>query len=497
MVVGKEYSFVDNVTVTPTYALASWLFLRGLAVVYLMAFVSLLPQALGLWGSGGILPITMFLSSAERALGFSAYWHFPTVFWLRSGDTWLIAFIWLGILSSLLALIGFAQGWMFLACYALYLSFVSGGQDFLSFQWDNLLLEVGFLALFIAPWSLAVDLFQTSEPHWIVLSLVYLLIFKLMFSSGLVKLLSGDPSWRDLTALTYHYWTQPLPNILAPFFSFMPLGLQKLSCLIMFAVELGAPFLIFFPTVRWMAGAAIIGLMFLILISGNYAFFNWLTIVLAFFLIPDSFWHHFTPWSLKYYSAPDFHISLFPIFLMLLTLNVFWLTRFILPHSIQEAFFPLASIGMDYRLSSPYGLFAQMTKDRPEIIIEGSDDGVTWKEYEFPFKPGPVNRRLPMVAPYQPRLDWQMWFAALSSFNQNAWMQNLMIRLLQNSSSVLALFSYNPFPNHPPQRVRAQLYRYEFTSFESIKKGIWWQRTLIGRFSPDLKTSQPRSSDQL
>jgi hypothetical protein len=483
--------------VSPTYALASWLFLRGLAVVYLMAFVSLLPQALGLWGSSGILPVSMFLNSAERALGFGAYWHFPTVFWFKSSDAWLIAFIWCGIVASLFAFVGFAQGWMFFLCYALYLSFVAGGQDFLSFQWDNLLLEVGFLALFIAPWNLSIDPFQTSEPHWIVSALVYFLIFKLMFSSGLVKLLSGDSSWRDLSALSYHYWTQPLPNILAPFFYFMPVSAHKICCVLMFIVELGTPFLIFFPTVRWMAGVAIIALMALILVSGNYAFFNWLTIVLAFFLIPDSFWYKIVPWSLNHTATPDFHIVFLPVFVVLFALNIFWLTRFILPNFVQQMFFPVASVGMDYRISSPYGLFAQMTKERPEIVIEGSMDGVTWKEYEFPFKPGPVNRRLPMVAPYQPRLDWQMWFAALNTFSQNAWLQNLMIRLLQNSPSVLSLMSYNPFPNHPPQRIRAQLYQYEFTSIEDIKKGIWWQRTLIGRFSPDLKTSLPRSGEEV
>jgi len=136
-----------------------------------------------------------------------------------------------------------------------------------------------------------------------------------------------------------------------------------------------------------------------------------------------------------------------------------------------------------------------MTKDRPEIVIEGSNDGVTWVEYEFPFKPGPIKRRLPMVAPYQPRLDWQMWFAALNTYSQNAWLQNLMIRLLQNSPSVVSLLSYNPFPKQPPQRIRAQLYQYEFTSIADIKKGVWWQRTFVGRFSPDLKTSLPRSDE--
>lgn len=482
--------------VNQTYALASWVFLRGLAVVYLMAFLSLLPQAMGLWGANGILPISMFLGSAERALGAGAYWHFPTFFWLRSGDPWILACIWMGILASLFAFVGLAQGWMFLICFAAYLSFVAAGQDFLSFQWDNLLLEAGFLALFLAPWTLSLDLFVTSEPHWIVLSLFYLLIFKLMFSSGLVKLMSGDLSWRDLTALSYHYWTQPLPSVLAPFFFFMPMWAHKVCCVLMFVVELGVPFLIFVPNLRYVAAIGIVGLMLLIVISGNYAFFNWLTIVLACLLIPDSFWYKILPWSISYSPTPDFHVVVLPVFVVLIVLDLFWITRLFIPNFVQRAVLPLASIGMDYRISSPYGLFAQMTKDRPEIVIEGSDDGVNWKEYEFPFKPGPIDRRPPLAAPYQPRLDWQMWFAALNSYNQNAWLQNLMIRLLQNSPSVLSLLSHNPFPKQPPQRIRAQLYQYDFAPIEQIKKGIWWNRSLIGRFSPDLKTSLPRSGEE-
>jgi hypothetical protein len=184
------------------------------------------------------------------------------------------------------------------------------------------------------------------------------------------------------------------------------------------------------------------------------------------------------------------------VFAVLFVLDVFWMTRFFMPRAVQQFFLPVASVGMDFHISSPYGLFAQMTKDRPEIVIEGSDDGETWKEYEFPYKPGPVDRRLPVVAPYQPRLDWQMWFAALGGFQQSPWLQNLMVRLLQNSPSVLSLLSYNPFPNHPPKRVRAQLYRYEFTSVSDIMAGRWWKRTLLGRFSPEIKTSLPPEEKQ-
>ena len=480
----------------PTYALAAWIFLRGLALIYLMAFVSLLPQALGLWGSGGIMPISMFLSSAERALGYGAYWHFPTLFWARWTDSFLLTCIWLGILSSLLAFIGVAQGWMLLSCFILYLSFVSAGQDFLSFQWDNLLLETGFLALFIAPWGIGIQLFQASEPHWLAVTLMHLLLFKLMFSSGLVKLLSGDPSWRDLSALSYHYWTQPLPNVLAPFFHFLPMWLHKVCCILLFVVELIVPVFVFFPSLRWMAALGTVLLMLLILVSGNYAFFNWLTIALTVFLIPDAWWSKVLPWTITVTPASDFLPGIWFVFAVIFMLNLFWLTRFFLPSAIHQFFLPVASIGLDYRISSPYGLFASMTKDRPEIVIEGSDDGENWKEYEFPYKPGPVTRRLPTVAPYQPRLDWQMWFAALGSFQQSPWLQNLMIRLLQNSPSVLYLFSHNPFPDHPPKRVRAQLYRYEFTSVADILKGVWWKRTLLGRYSPELKTSLPPPDEE-
>jgi lipase maturation factor 1 len=474
-----------------SYAFSSWLFLRGLSLVYLIAFATLINQNLGLWGSQGILPIGQFLGAVQNAYGVSSYYYVPTLFWLNSSDIALQMVLWLGVLASVLVFFGIAQGPLLLVCFAFYLAFVAAGRDFLSFQWDHLLLEVGFLALFVAPWNFRVAPLIAVEPPSVARYVFYLVLFKLMFSSGAVKLLSGDPSWRDLTALTYHYWTQPLPNILAPFLHALPMWFQKLSTFLTFVVEIGIPFLIFVPALRLTAAIAIAILMFLILGSGNYAFFNWLTLVLTIWLIPDSLWSYLLeklPWKIETVSAASaFPVPLSLAMAFLSLVSIFWMARWWLPDAVQEFVDPVVRFVSTARISSSYGLFANMTKTRPEIVIEGSEDGETWKEYEFPYKPGALDKSPPLVAPYQPRLDWQMWFAALGSYDSTPWFQNLLVRLMQNAPDVVALVK-NPFPNEPPRFLRSKLYLYEFSSFEDLKsKGIWWKRTYLTDYGPTLE----------
>ncbi|MBX3020215.1 MAG: lipase maturation factor family protein [Bdellovibrionales bacterium] len=475
-----------------SYALSSWIFTRALCLVYIIAFLSLASQARGLWGAQGVLPIKGYLNTVDERVGASRFVDLPSLFWLNSSDAAITGAAVVGVLCAALALFGVAQGWMLLLCYVLYLSFCAAGQDFLSFQWDALLLEVGFLALLIVPWSFGWQLNVAHEPHWAVRGLFYLVLFKLMFLSGVVKLMSGDPAWRDMSALSYHYWTQPLPNPLSPFMHALPMWFHKLSTAGTFMLELGFPFLIFWPRTRLIAAAGFIGLSLFIFISGNYTFFNLLTIAICFWLIPDRVWSVLferVGWNVDVATTAAANLS--PALAVLCGglagLSFYWCTRFVWPEAVERLVFPVLRYAQTFHISNSYGLFATMTKDRPEIVIEGSNDGKDWKEYEFRYKPGALNRPPPVIEPFHPRLDWQMWFAALGSFRDSPWLQNLMLRIFEGSPDVLGFFSHNPFPDAPPRYLRARLYMYEFTKPGDILKGLWWKRTPAGDFSPTFR----------
>lgn len=484
------------------YALSSWVFTRALCLVYIIAFLSLASQARGLWGSRGVLPVSGFLNAVEAETGPSRYFQIPSLFWLNSSDAALTAAAVFGVIAACLALFGVAQGWMLLLCYALYLSFMTAGQEFLSFQWDSLLLEVGFLSLLVVPWGFGWQLMQVSDPHWAVRGLFYLVLFKLMFLSGVVKLLSGDTSWRDMSALSFHYWTQPLPNPVSPFMHALPMWFHKLSTVGTFAIELVLPFFIFWPRARVYAAVGFLGLSLFIFVTGNYTFFNLLTAAICFWLVPDSWWSvvfEKLGWPFEitrgaaaadapvaaWHELGTLNPALAAVCAVLALLSFYWCTRFVWPETLERALFPVLRYAQTFHISNSYGLFATMTKSRPEIVIEGSDDGTEWKEYEFRYKPGPLTRPPPIIEPFQPRLDWQMWFAALGSYRQNPWLQNVLARLFEGSPEVLAFFSLNPFPVEPPRFLRARLYVYEFTTpGEILKQGAWWKRTLQGEFSP-------------
>jgi hypothetical protein len=475
-----------------SYALSAWFFLRALGLVYLVAFVSLAWQARGLWGSRGVLPVSGYLQAVESAVGGGAerFLQLPSLFWWQSSDAAIVGWSALGIVAALAVVFGVAQGWMLLLCYLIYLSYVSAGQEFMSFQWDALLLEVGFLALFAASWSFSFTLRQTVEPHWTVRWLFYLVLFKLMFLSGVVKLTSGDPAWRDMTALSYHYWTQPLPNPLSPFMHALPMWMHRMSTVQTFLVELIFPFLIFPPLTRLWAAAGFFLLSVFIFTTGNYTFFNLLTLALCFWLVPDAVWQRLVDFlGLPLTSVPPPpswpHPAHLVIYAALGLFSLFWSTRWFLPDAVDDIVRPVIRPLQAFHISNSYGLFATMTKTRPEIVIEGSRDGSAWKEYVFRFKPGDLSRPPPIIEPLQPRLDWQMWFAALGTFRQNPFVQNLMVRLFEGSPDVAGFFSTNPFPDEPPKFLRARLYAYEFTTPNEIfSDGLWWKRTLMGEYSP-------------
>ena len=484
----------------PGYFLTRWVFLRALAVIYLFAFVSLWLQIGGLIGHQGILPADQFMSAVKQqcdalGLGLERFSEVPTLCWFGASDHFLNFQCAAGTVLSLLLLFDLAPAPCLALLWLFYLSLSVVGQDFLGFQWDNLLLEAGFLAIFFAPLRWLPKFAAEAAPSRITLWLLRLLLFKLIFSSGCVKLLSRDPAWRDLTALTFHYHTQPLPTWIAWYAQQLPLSFQQFSCAIMFAIELGAPFLFFGPRrIRFFGATAILFLQLLILLTGNYTFFNFLTIALCLLLLDDFILANFIPQKL--YLTFNLNpltrqlrwprVILIPLAIVITSVSLFQVISLFNVYS--SLLVPLAKLNAQLaslRTINSYGLFAVMTTRRDEIIVEGSNDGITWLPYEFKYKPGDLNRRPGFIEPFQPRLDWQMWFAALGTERDNPWFNNFCKRLLQGSPPVLALLQKNPFPQHPPKLLRAELYEYQFTDpAERQATGAWWKRTPVGEYLP-------------
>jgi len=474
----------------PTYSAATALFLRLLGLCYLAAFLSLWVQVDGLIGANGVLPIAPLLDWVRSHADGGRYWLLPTLSWISSSDAALHLQCAAGSGAALLLLAGLAPAWSAAAAWLLYLSLSVAGQTFLEFQWDFLLTETGLLAIFLAPpsrWRLRSGL---STPRLARFLLVWLL-FRLMLSSGAVKLGSGDAAWRSLTALRVHYETQPLPPWTAWFAHQLPAAFQTLSCVFLFFVELVVPFLFFAPRrLRLFACGMTILLQILIAATGNYAFFNVLTISLAVLLLDDAAfpkrWRDAASSGAGRGGWPRW--ILVPAAAILLAASA---VPFLASVGLRGAIpGPLAAV---YRAVEPlrsangYGLFAVMTMERPEIVLEGSEDGASWKPYEFRWKPGDPRRRPRFVAPHQPRLDWQMWFAALGDYRANPWLVSTMVRLREGSPQVLNLLAVNPFPEKPPRFVRAVLYNYRFTNAEERRRtGAWWKRELRGLYAPVL-----------
>ncbi len=506
----------------PTYFWAHRWFLRALGLVYLIAFVSLWIQIDGLVGANGILPISDQLSLARGEIGFKAVWILPTLCWFNSSNIFLHFLCGGGVLLSLLLICRIAPAISLSVLFIFYLSLSIAGQAFLSFQWDILLLETGFLAIFFAPWQLWAGSATpaTGSVSPIAMFLLKFLLFKLMFMSGVVKLTSGDTvwgwidhsfHWSALTALDYHYWTQPLPTVFAWFADKHPEWFKKFSVAFCLVVEIIVPFFLWAPRrPRLIAAGLLIFLQLAIAITGNYCFFNLLTIALCLLLIDDASLKRLegrapaSPASQELaprrrlraggrppiHSARPLQIAKFSAIIVLiitLPLNL-WLCYTALK---PEADWPKPLLMVyariePFRILNGYGLFRVMTKERPEIQVEGSADGIDWVSYEFKWKPGDVNRAPRWCAPHQPRLDWQMWFAALGGRRQEPWFQNFMVRLLQNEPAVTRLLARNPFPDKPPKYVRAILFKYQFTtSAERQATGAWWKRREIGEFFPE------------
>ena len=491
-----------NTVETPAYVWVRWLFLRSLGVVYLIAFVSLWTQISGLIGRDGVLPASHFIGAVDEqsaTLGLKRFWFVPTFCWFGASDAFLHAQCALGVVFALLLVFNIAPALSALFLWALYLSLATVSGVFLGYQWDALLLETGLLAIFFAPWQLWPRLGREAPVLKLPLWLLRWLLFRLMFSSGVVKLASGDPLWRNLTALDYHYETQPLPTWIGWYAHQLPQWFQKLSTLGMLGIELVVPFLMFLPRrPRWIAFWVFVSLQLCIALTGNYTFFNLLSVVLCLLLLDDDRVRRWIPrrWrGAAEHAAPLRNHGLairiqrrasavFGILVLLLSLPILAGTlRWRVPW--PKTVIAIHQIASPLRSMNGYGLFAVMTNPRYEIVIEGSRDGVNWQEYEFKYKPGAMKRRPALVAPHQPRLDWQMWFAALGEMRGNPWFVNLCIRLLQGEGSVIALLEKNPFPDAPPEFVRASFYEYRFTTMAQRRAtGAWWKRELKGEYCP-------------
>lgn len=462
------------------------LMVLGLALVYLAAFLSFAVQARGLVGADGILPLADYLAAVREQLGASAWLRLPTLFWIDASDAAIVGLCLAGAGAALAILPARrAAFWLLAGCYVAYLSVFHGGQVFTRFQWDLLLLEAGFLALWLP-----------GHPR-LGVWLMRWLLFRFMFYSGAVKLLSGDPAWADLTALFYHFETQPLPTPLAWFAHHLPEWWLKASAAAVFVIELVVPFFYFLPRrPRMMAAWLTIALQVAILLTGNYNFFNLLTLVLCLALFDDRALGRVAPRRAPpRRRAPRAVAAGLAVPVVALSLVQFaGLFDWRAPASVRDA---MKAAG-PFHLANTYGLFAVMTTERPEIIVQGRHEGGPWRTYRFQYKPGRRDKAPTWLIPHQPRLDWQMWFAALGSVQQNPWFGRFALRLLEGSEPVTDLLAYNPFPDEPPDQVRARLYQYRFTEPGSeAAEWAWWDRELTGLYlrpvgHPDSRRPGPR-----
>jgi predicted DCC family thiol-disulfide oxidoreductase YuxK len=466
-----------------TYDLVSWLFLRLLGLTYLVAFVSIGSQITGLVGAEGILPLSRYLNTLAVEHGAERYLFAPTLFWINSSDMALLSACFVGAAASSLLVLNVLTRTMLIVAFVLHLSLWVGLPVFGHIQPDALILEVGLLAIFLT-WG-----------SRIVIWLFRWLLFRFMLMSGLVKLLTHDPSWAQLTALEFHYETQPLPTPLAWYAHQLPEWFQQFSALSMFGIELVLPFLIFAPRrLRFVAAWGFLVLQIAISLTGNYYFLNLLTIFLCLFLfddralaalLPARFIAHVhyrlpAPGQLATAAAAVLASST-----VMVGLALTW--QRIEQRPLPEPLATIVDTASRFGITNFYGFFGVMSTVRREIVVEGSRDGEHWQAYEFRYKPGDVHRCLSWSIPHHPRLDWTMWFAAGESPYENLWFGDLLYRLLEGAPPVLALLAENPFPDQPPAQVRAMLYRYRFTSeAERDATGDCWVREPLGIYVPPL-----------
>ena len=472
------------------YQLSCWLFLRGLALIYFIAFLSLAVQITGLAGPNGILPFYETLNYTHVQHGWLAWLRFPTVFWLDASDMALKMAAYGG---AMLAVLLFFERWQtgaLIGMYVLYVSLFHAGDLFLTFQWDTLLLETGFLSIFLVK----------GGPNRLLLFMFHWLLFRFRFMSGFFKLYKDDPTWWDLTTLNYYFETQVLPHGGSWYFHQLPDWILSGGVLYIFFTELIVPFFIFLPR-RFRIAAALITIVtqLLIMATSNHNFVNLLVIVLCIFLLDDRFISRFMPGRLierarlvkiagpsRISSAV---LSVVAILILVTSAGTFVMRT--LPVNYPAVAVRSFAAVYNYGIGHIFHVYPVMQVERQELEIQGSNDGINWRPYGFRYKPGPINKRPPVNIPHQPRLDWMMWFLPPQARGDDLWLNMLLKRLHEGSPQVLQLFEYNPFPDRPPRFLRVVAYDYRFTTpEEKAATGNWWQRSYLGIF-PYVKPRRP------
>ncbi|MEO6971467.1 MAG: lipase maturation factor family protein [Chthoniobacterales bacterium] len=486
------------------YWLTRFVILRLLGVIYAIAFLVAANQILPLIGSDGLLPLGNFLEHVRAVLGSSlgGFLRLPSIFWLNHSDSALLAAAWVGFALSCVVACGYANVVLLALLWILYMSFVHVGQEWYGYGWEVQLLETGFLAIFLCP-LLDGRPFPRRPPPLVIIWLFRALIFRIMFGAGMIKI-RGDASWRNLSALFYHFETQPIPNGLSRWFHFLPRGVLRSGTLFNHLAELIAPWFVFWPRIaRHTAGIVIVAFQIVIMLGGNLSFLNWLTIVPALACFDDRAWSKILPRGLtrRAEAAKNKAVTSRPmvavtwgVAALVALLSIQPVVNIFSPHQIMNTSFdPLD-------LVNTYGAFGSVGKERYNVVFEGTDaefpnDNTDWKPYPYKGLPVALNERPPQITPYQLRLDWQMWFAAMGSPSQYPWTLNLTWKLLHNDRGAVALFRSNPFPAKPPRSIRAVLYRYSFV--RPNPQGLWWKRERLGLWLPPLSSDNAEFNEFL
>ncbi len=483
----------------PTYWLTRFLILRLLGLVYAIAFLVTINQILPLLGSEGLTPAGIYLKRVTAALGSegAGFMRLPSLFWFWHSDTALVAWAWIGLVLSCVVAAGYANALQLAVLWMLYMSFVHVGQEWYGYGWEIQLTETGFLAISLCP-LLDGRPFPRQAPPMPIIVLFRWLIFRLMLGAGLIKI-RGDEVWRNGTALYYHFETQPIPGPLSRWFHFLPHTVLKIGVWFNWLAELVAPWFVFWPRLaRHMAGVVIVLFQVNLILSGNLSFLNWLSIVPALACFDDGFWSRLLPARLvrKAKAAADnaresksmLRTAWF-VTVVLAILSIPPAFNLISPRQVMNASFdPLG-------LVNTYGAFGTVGRERLNVVFEGTMDGDTsdkanWKSYLYKGLPVALDKRPPQIAPYQLRLDWQMWFAAMSSPNEYPWTLHLAWKLLHNDPGAVRLFADNPFPGEPPRYIRAVLYRYRFAE-PGNPQGLWWNRERLDIWLPPMSANDP------
>jgi lipase maturation factor 1 len=508
-----------------------WIFLRTIGLIYLSAFFSLIFQIRGLIGPDGILPADEYLKAVARQFGTGrGIWFAPSFLWLASGNHALIALCWIGMVASVLLVANlWPRGNLFI-CFVCFLSFVAAAQDFSGYQSDGMLLEAGFISLFFAPRGFYPGFGANSAPSRASLFLLQWEWFRIYFESGLAKMLGGDPEWRHFTAMDEYYQNGPLPTWIGWYVQHLPQWFHYSTAVATIALELGLVWMLFLPR-RWRIICFLIVTPWEIgvILTANYTFLNYLVLCLGFLLLDDRFFLRFLPSRWKK-SMPETESTvasatrptsatilqpLFPVAgdpvvpqpahedsfrwrlnVVKLSLATFMLSWIFYATALEMIWMfwrlPLPAVPVEalepFRIANRYGLFGIMTRGRYEIEFQGSDDGSSWVAYPFRFKPQALNEPPGVYAPYQPRFDWNLWFASLGQWQDYPIVPRTEVRLLENDQEVLSLFKSNPFPRQPPHQIRAVLWQYWFTT-GGVKRstGLWWRREFVGLYAPTIE----------